>query len=469
MRRGVQLYLILAAALVFQAASAVASGAACPPGNGGINVPRGFCARVFAKNVGPLRHLVVAADGTVYAAMSGQRKGGGIAVLRDTNGDGTADSIKYFGDVRGTGIGIHDGYLYFGENTRIVRFKLPEGGGLPQGGPQVVVSGFPDQDEHATKSLVFGPDNGLFVGVGAPSNACQQHDRVEHSPGMDPCPLLAMHGGIWRFRSDLTGQQMTESQRFATGLRNMVALAWNHQDQALYGVMMGRDQLHDNWPGRFTVQQNAELPAEEFLRIEKGGDYGWPYCYYDGQQDKLVLAPEYGGDGDKVGRCGQYRKPLLAFPAHWAPEAMLFYTGSAFPRVFDHGAFVAFHGSWNRAPMPQKGFVVAFVPFKDGKPDGKWHLFANGFAGKGRISSPADARFRPVGIAEGPDGALYIADSQSGWIWRVTYGAGSPPKPVKPASPATRAGPSATKPAPATATGQGAASAGTASGGRSPG
>ncbi len=420
-----------------QPALAADSHSSCPRDNGGIFVPRGFCAHVFAKAVGPLRHLAVAADGTVYAALSSQRGGGGIAILRDTNGDGTADSIRYFGDVSGTGIAIHDGYLYFGENERIVRFPLPKSGDLLQNNLQVVVSDFPEQHQHATKSLAFGADGTLYVGVGAPSNACQKRDRVEHSPGMDPCPLLAMHGGIWRFKADVTGQTASESQRYATGLRNMVAIAWNTQSQALYGVMMGRDQLHGNWPGKFTVEQSAELPAEEFLRIEQGANYGWPYCYYDGIQQKLVLAPEYGGDGSKVGRCSQYTPPLQAFPAHWAPEAMVFYSGKAFPAPYRGGAFVAFHGSWNRAPLPQKGFVVAFVPFRNGKPSGHWRVFATGFAGGGVIHSPADARFRPVGVAVGPHGALYIADSQSGWIWRVTYG--SVQAPAKAATVATGA------------------------------
>ncbi len=388
--------------------------------NGVIKVPAGFCARVFARNVGALRHLVVAPDGTVYAVLSSEKDGGGVAVLRDTDGDGTADSIRYFGDVTGTGIALHDGYLYVGENTRVVRFRLLRGHPVQPGRAEVVIGGFPEQHEHSTKSLAFGPHETLYVGVGAPSNACQKEDRVPGSPGIDPCPLLERHGGIWRFKADRTGQKASDGTRYATGLRNMVAIAWNDHIGALYGVMMGRDQLHGNWPALFTAKQSAELPAEEFLRIDQGADYGWPYCYYDGLKHKLVLAPEYGGNGTKVGRCGRYAPPLLVFPAHWAPEAMLFYRGDAFPAEYRNGAFVAFHGSWNRAPLPQKGFVVAFVPFGKSRPSGPWRLFATGFAGPGTVHSPGQARFRPVGVAEGPHGALYIADSQQGWIWRVT-------------------------------------------------
>lgn len=418
MQRGLHIGLI--AGLAALSSPAWAGAPACAPNNGGIQVPAGFCAEVFAKNVGNLRHLTVAPDGTVYAALSNKHDGGGVAVLRDTNGDGTADSIRYFGDVTGTGIALHDGFVYVGETDRVVRFRLPKTGDVPPGSAEVVVGGFPDQHQHSSKSLAFGPGETLYVGIGAPSNACQRQDRVPGSPGLDPCPLLRQHGGIWRFAADKTGQQASQGTRYATGLRNMVAIVWNERLQALYGVMMGRDQLHDNWPSLFTVKQSADLPGEEFLRIKQDGDYGWPYCYYDGQQQKLVLAPEYGGDGKRVGRCDRYEPPLFAFPAHWAPEALLFYRGKAFPEAYRNGAFVAFHGSWNRAPLTQQGFVVAFVPFKGGQPSGHWQLFATGFAGPGPIAQSSDARYRPVGIAEGPDGALYIADSRQGWIWRVT-------------------------------------------------
>lgn len=403
------------------AAAGAARAADCNADNGGITVPAGFCARVFAKDVGALRHLAVGADGTVYAALSARHDGGGIAVLKDGNGDGSADGIHYFGDVVGTGIRLHDGYLYFGEDDRIVRFKLDPKTGMPAGPEQLVVGGFPQQHEHAVKSIAFDGAGHLYVNVGAPSNACQKEDRVPHSPGLDPCPLLEDHGGVWRFAADKTGQKFAPADRYATGLRNDVALAWNADVGALYAVMMGRDQLHSNWPELFSIEQSANLPAEELLRIARGGNYGWPYCYYDGQKNELVLAPEYGGNGSKTGRCTEYRTPLVAFPAHWAPEQIAFYDAKAFPERYRGGAFVAFHGSWNRAPLPQQGFVVAFVPFRDGRPAGRWRIFADGFAGAKRVMSSGAARFRPVGAAVGPHGALYIADSQKGWIWRITW------------------------------------------------
>jgi glucose/arabinose dehydrogenase len=139
------------------------------------------------------------------------------------------------------------------------------------------------------------------------------------------------------------------------------------------------------------------------------------------QQNKKVLAPEYGGDGKKTTRCEGVEPPVVAFPAHAAPNALLFYTGNMFPEKYKNGAFVAFHGSWNRSPEKQEGFYVAFVPFKDGKPSGPWEIFADGFAGVETVMSPKQAKHRPCGLAQGPDGALYVSDDVKGTIYKIVY------------------------------------------------
>ena len=151
-----------------------------------------------------------------------------------------------------------------------------------------------------------------------------------------------------------------------------------------------------HWPKLYTTEQNNELPAEVFARIDRGDDFGWPQCYFDGNQRKHVLAPEYGGDGGKAqGACAQKTQPLLTFPAHWAPNGMTFYSGSTFPAKYRGGAFVAFHGSHDRAPK-QAGYLVAFVPFEAAKPAGRFEEFATGFAGAAaacsshRSAPPAD-------------------------------------------------------------------------------
>ncbi|HEX7585656.1 MAG TPA: PQQ-dependent sugar dehydrogenase, partial [Prolixibacteraceae bacterium] len=262
----------------------------------------------------------------------------------------------------------------------------------------------------------------MYVTIGAPSNACQVQDRTKGSPGIDPCPLLELHAGIWRFKADVLNQdQAKNGYRFATGIRNAVAITWNKTENKLYAIQHGRDQLSQLYPEIYTDEQSAELPAEEFLLVEDGSNFGWPYCYFDPAQNKKVLAPEYGGDGQKIGRCSDAVDPILAFPAHLAPNDVLFYTGDMFPEKYKNGAFIAFHGSWNRAPLPQEGYYVVFVPFKGLLPSGAWEIFASGFSGVDVVKSPGDAKHRPCGLAQGPDGSLYVSDDVKGRIYRITY------------------------------------------------
>ncbi len=133
-----------------------------------------------------------------------------------------------------------------------------------------------------------------------------------------------------------------------------------------------------------------------------------------------MLGPEYGGDGE-IKADGDYKDPLIGFPGHWAPNDLIFHSGTNVPERYRGGAFIAFHGSWNRIPLPQAGYNVVFVPMENGQPSGDWEIFADGFAGAEEIRSPADANFRPTGLAEGPDGAIYLAEDKVGRIWRITW------------------------------------------------
>lgn len=349
--------------------------------NAGLKLPEGFSALVFADSLGNARHLYVNSNGDVYVSLSRVKNGGGIVCLRDADNNGKADVIKYHGIFDGTGIEIHDGYLYFGADTVVVRYKLTEGELVPAETPEIVAGGFEEQHQHATKPFTFDQAGNMYVTVGAPSNACQEQDRTKGSPGMDPCPILELHGGIWRFKADVLNQdQAKDGYRYATGIRNAVAIHWNNVENKLYALQHGRDQLSQFYPDLYTEEKSSQLPAEEFLLVEDGSDFGWPYCYFDGAQNKKVLAPEYGGDGLKIGRCSAADDPIMAFPAHTAPNDLLFYTGNMFPEKYKNGAFIAFHGSWNRAPLPQEGFYVAFVPFKGSAPSGEWEIFAIGRA-----------------------------------------------------------------------------------------
>ncbi|MBD0260032.1 MAG: PQQ-dependent sugar dehydrogenase, partial [Cytophagales bacterium] len=341
--------------------------------------------------------------------------------LKDTNGDGKADQVTGFGNYGGTGIVFGNGYLYASSDSAVFRYKMNGNAVANPDGPETVAV-LPTQRSHAAKSLALDGKGFIYVNVGAPSNACQEKDRVQGSPAMDPCPMLENHGGIWQFDASKTNQEQGDGVRYATGIRNAVALEWNGASNQLYALQHGRDMLSQLFPTLYDDEQSAELPAEEFLLVRKGADFGWPYCYYDWYQNKKLLNPEYGGDGRKTERCDNKEQPIMAFPGHWAPNDLLFYTGNQFPARYRNGAFVAFHGSWNRAPLQQRGYFVAFVPFgKDGRPAGKYEVFAEGFAGTAEVTSPADAKARPVGLAQGPDGSVYITDSVKGKVWRVMY------------------------------------------------
>ncbi|PJJ75951.1 glucose/arabinose dehydrogenase [Thermoflavifilum aggregans] len=391
------------------------------PNDDQLKLPAGFHAVVVASHIGAARHIVVRDNGDIYVALRAPHNGHAIACLRDQNGDGKADIIEYFGpNTRGDGIGIYRGYLYFGSDTAIMRFRLIDGQLLPDAHAETIAR-FPIQHEHETKTFTFDNQGYMYVNVGAPSNACQYEDRQKGSPGQNPCPLLEHYAGIWRFRADVPDQTEDHGgMRYATGLRNCVALDWNPVNHQLYAAMNGRDQLYQLYPQYYNAQQGAELPAEEFLLIRQGGNYGWPYTYYDQFQKKRIIAPEYGGDGKKAAPANQYDPPIMAFPGHWAPLGLLFYTGNQFPSSYKHGAFIAFHGSWNRAPLPQAGFKVVFVPFKNGSrlPTGNYSVFADNFTQSPNNQSPVH---RPVGLAQGPDGSLYITDDLGGSVWRIAY------------------------------------------------
>lgn len=286
--------------------------------------------------------------------------------------------------------------------------------------PETIVTGLIDKRQHESKSIALDNAGNIYVNIGAPSNACQVQDRAKGSPGMDPCPILDSAGGIWQFKADKLSQSYAQGIRYITGTRNVVGLDWNNAVNELYVMQHGRDQLFQNYPELYTAEQSAELPSEEMFLAKKGSNFGWPYCYYDRSQQKKILNPEYGGDSKKQGRCTGVDTPVIAFPGHWAPNALLFYTSNKFPEKYRNGAFIAFHGSWNRAPLKQGGYFVAFVPFRNAKPSGDYEVFAEGFAGKDVIN-PRDAEYRPCGLAQGPDGSLYISDDVKGKIWKISY------------------------------------------------
>ncbi|MGB8703621.1 MAG: PQQ-dependent sugar dehydrogenase [Gillisia sp.] len=387
--------------------------------NANLTLPQGFGAIQVADDIGRARHITVDSTGTIYVKLE-NNKGDGIIVLKDTTGDGKADVQKGFGNYGGTGIELHNNFLYASSNTAIFRYKL-DSSGMPVNAtsPDTIVDGLLDRNEHNSKSITFDNADNLYVNIGAYSNNCQVKDRTKGSPGIKPCPILDSAGGIWQFKADRLKQTYGDGKRYVTGIRNVVGLDWNDQANQLYIMMHGRDQLHSLFPDMFTEEESSELPAETMYAVKEGDNVGWPYVYYDQIQKKKILAPEYGGNGKKT--AGEDAiDPVMAFPGHMAPDGLLFYTGDMFPAKYKNGAFIAFHGSWNRNNQ-QKGYMVAFVPFENGKPKGDWEIFAQGFAGTDNIPSAGDAKHRPVGLAQGPDGSLYVSDDAHGTIYRIIY------------------------------------------------
>ena len=408
----------------------------CPNDDTGLTLPSGFCATVFADNIGHARHLAVSPSGVVYVNTwsgryygdSAPHPGGFLVALEDTTGAGKADVIQRFGETLqtggagGTGIFIHSGGIYAESNDRIVRYPLSAGSIAPQGAAETIVSGLPLGGDHPMHPFIIDAKGWMYVDVATATNACQLQNRQPGSPGTNPCTELETRGGIWRYNVSETNQKFSPGARYATGIRNAEGFAFDSSGRLLV-TQQGRDQLHANWPKLYKPSEEATLPAEELLQLKPGGDYGWPECYYDDVQQKLVLAPEYGGDGGKrVGVCADKIGPVAALPAHWAPNDMVGYDKQQFPARYRNGVFIAFHGSWDRAPYPQGGYNVVFQPLLGDRGSGNCEIFAGGFAGPDK--TPAGATHRPSGLAVGPDGSLYVSDDIRGRIYRIVYKGG---------------------------------------------
>ena len=410
-----------------------AAEAGCAKADAGITLPKGFCATVLADKVGHARQMAVAPNGTVYVnTWSGAYynddtppAGGFLVALKDLDGDGRADKVERFGPAfaegahGGTGIAVYNDGLYAEINDKIVRYALKDDEIAPSSKPETIVSGLPITGDHPMHPFIIDDKGNLFVSTGSATNTCEVKNRMPHAKGNDPCTEMETRAGVWRYDANKRDQVFSPKERYVSGIRNGEGFDFD-ADGRLYVTQHGRDQLHENWPEFYSAKEGAELPAEEVMVLEQGAWYGWPKCYYDRAQGKRVQGPEYGGDGGRlVGDCDKAEPPAAAFPAHWAPNDLEIYKGEDFPEGYRGGAFIAFHGSWNRAPGPQQGYNVVFQPLKDGKAAGDFIVFADGFAGKHK--DPGRAVHRPSGLAVGPYGALYISDDVNGRIWRVVY------------------------------------------------
>jgi glucose/arabinose dehydrogenase len=375
---------------------------------------------VVAETGARPRHIAVAPNGLIYLKLSRPFNGQAILVYK-LGADGKALKVNGFGNYGGTGIYLKDGYLYASSNSEVFRYKLNAAYEvIDSEKPERIITGLKMENQHESKSLVLDNKGNIYVNIGAYSNSCQEKDRTPGSMGQKDCPVLEFAGGIWMFKADKPDQTYKDGIRYATGLRNVVGLDWNQQLDQLFVMQHGRDQLHDSFPELYDVKESALLPAECMYALRKGDNAGWPYIYYDQIQHKKIVAPEYGGDKKKEGD-PSYIDPVAAYPGHLAPNALLFYTGDQFPARYKNGAFIAFHGSWNRAPEPQAGTFVVFQPFKNGKPDGDWEIFADNFSGSPEKTASGRPDHKPCGLAQGADGSIYVTDDLKGTVYRISY------------------------------------------------
>jgi len=428
--------MMLALGLCFSSCSHLPNTPKGDSDNGGLFLPDHFEALVVADSIGRARHLAVNDNGDIYVKLEYNDKlkgSGGTVGLRDLNGDGKADSIVYFGDYKdigssAVGMTIHDGYLYTSTVDKVLRTKLT-GDLIPKSKTEVLLT---DDDQqvaqnwHTTKPVAFDNNGNMYVPFGTPSDAGQDITKygpvgIPNGKGLQPPADLLTHGGIWRFDASKTNQKQKDGHRMSTGIRSVVGMQWNKTDNNLYAVVNGIDNFHTIYPKIFSSWQAAVLPSELLIKATEGANFGWPYAYFDHMKGENILQPGYGGDGKTVGSASHFTKPEMGFPGHWAPMDILFYDGSQFPERYKNGAFIAFHGSTDRSPYPQAGYIVVFVPFKDGKAENKYEVFADGFTGVDTVINTSDAVHRPMGLSTGPDGSLYISESNKGKIWRVMY------------------------------------------------
>ena len=325
---------LLVAAETVWAQSGASSGSpsqqdnSCSGDNGGLTLSPGFCATVFADNIGHVRHMAVAPNGVLYVnTWSGRYfhndtppAGGFLVALKDSNGDGKADVIERFGDgvaqgsAGGSGIAFYNGAVYAEQNDKIIRYAIPADSIAPHGSPEIVVSGLPLTGDHPMHPFVIDAQGHIYVDLGSATNSCQSDNRMPNSLGRDPCTELETRAGTWLYDANKTGQHFSAAERYITGLRNGEGFGFDSSGR-LFATQHGRDQLSQNFSKLYTPAQSAELPAEEIVLLQKGSDYGWPECYYDRDQQKLVLAPEYGGDGGKkIGVCADKTAPVASFP-----------------------------------------------------------------------------------------------------------------------------------------------------------
>lgn len=383
--------------------------------NADLKLPAGFSATIVADSLGITRHMAVTNNGDIYVKMHSMKSGNGVYFLSDANHDGRMDKKVGFANYPGTGIKISNGYLYSASNTGVFRYKLNDKSEVINlDKPEIIVRDLIARKTGNTKSIALDDQNNLYVAIGSYSEECREKNSNKGMPG---CPLLDSIAGVWKFKADKLSQTYADGVHYAKGIKSAIGIEWNSNTRTLFATQHGRANFDDRFPQYYTAQQNAEIPAETVYELHEGADADWPFVYFDHIKKKKILTPEYGGDGI-ITVDNKYINPAIAFPAHLAPNDLLFYTGSQFPARYKNGAFVALH---SQSTALKKGYFVAFVPFKNGKPAGEWEIFADNFSGIDLAKPNGPIKYRPTGLAQGPDGSIYVTDDVKGAIFKISY------------------------------------------------
>ena len=337
-----------------------------------IQLPPGFSISVFAE-VPNARSMCYGQKGTLFV---GNRDKDKVYAVKDFNNDGRADSVYLIaqGLHKPCGVAFRNGSLYVAEVSKITRYDDIENKLNNPPAPVTVYNKLPAEDHHGWKYIAFGPDDKLYVPIGAPCNVCDKEDSV--------------YATIARMNPDGTGFEI-----FAKGVRNSVGFDWHPQTKELWFTENGRDNLGDN------------VPADELNHApQKGMHFGFPYCHQGDISD-----PEFG----KNKKCSDYIAPAKNLDPHVAAIGMRFYDGNMFLPEYKNQLFIAEHGSWNRSD--KIGYRVMLVRLENNKVV-QYMPFASGW-----LTKDGNVIGRPADVEVAPDGALLISDDKAGAIYRVVF------------------------------------------------
>ena len=337
-----------------------------------ISLPPGFQIAVYAPRVPNARALALGAGGTVFV---GTQRAGKVYAVVDHDQDQRADAVHTLAEglFMPSGVAFRDGALYVAEVNRILRFDAIESRLSNPPPPVVVNDTLPRDTWHGWKFIGFGPDDLLYVPVGAPCNVCTKSD--------------SRYASILRMEPDGSGLE-----NFARGVRNTVGFDWHPETRELWFTDNGRDWLGDDSP-----------PCELNHAPQPGLHFGFPYCHA-----RSIPDPDFGSERP----CSALTPPAQELGPHVAPLGMRFYTGSMFPTAYRNQIFIAEHGSWNRStPI---GYRVMLVRLEDNTAT-SYEVFAEGWLQKD------GAWGRPVDVLVMPDGALLVSDDRAGVIYRISY------------------------------------------------